>query len=69
MNRREYIAAEAAGFSRRGMTDQELCWHMMGIVGRLDGGQTIIDRDNADLLDKMGGYKFSYCPICGKGLT
>jgi len=69
MNRREFIAAEAAGVARRGMSDQELCWHMMGIVGRPDGGQTIIDRDNADLLDTMGGYKFNFCPICGRGLA
>lgn len=47
-------------------TDNQLyCWHMLGIVARADGGQVIIDRDNAALLDKLGGYKFSYCPIYG----
>ena len=48
--------------------EQALCWHMMGVVARIDGGQTIIDRDNADLLKKMGGYQFNFCPICGARL-
>jgi hypothetical protein len=45
--------------------EQLYCWHMVGIVSRPDGGQTILDRDNQDLLKKMGGYAFAYCPLCG----
>ena len=68
MNRNGFLKAEVEGIAMRGSL-QDLCWHMQGIVGRPDGGQTIIDRDNADLLDTMGGYKFNFCPICGRGLA
>ena len=48
--------------------DANGCWHMLGIVPGAEGGNIVIDRNNKELVDKYGGYSFTFCPICGQRL-
>jgi hypothetical protein len=48
--------------------EQVNCWHMAGIVPRPSGGGNIVDHNNTDLVDTLGGYRFNFCPLCGARL-
>jgi hypothetical protein len=41
---------------------------MAGIVPRPSGGGNIVDHNNTDLVDTLGGYRFNFCPLCGARL-
>ena len=45
--------------------DQLHCWHMVGYTHDTQGRSIILDQDNADLLQTLGGFEFAFCPLCG----